>query len=384
MTIPSTARRAWLRDLRGLPDHDPGIRQSIDEAIRWLVRAQEMSISQDGGVARDFSLVKGWASSYPETTGYIVPTMLEYAEANDNKDVRASARRMLDWLVTIQFEEGGFQGGRIDSAPAVPVTFNTGQILVGLAAGVRSFGDAYLSPMQKAADWLVATQDDDGCWRKHPTPFAAPGEKAYETHVAWGLFEADRVKPASGYAAAGLKNVDWALQWQRDNGWFDKCCLSDPTRPLTHTLGYVLRGILEAYRISGDDRYLDASRRTADGILSALRADGYLPGRLYPNWRGAVSWVCLTGTVQIAHCWIALAQITGDDKYRNAGFAANKFVRRSVSVDGPAETRGAVRGSFPVSGDYGHLEFLNWSAKFFVDSMVLERKMRQSTETTDA
>ena len=27
--------------------------------------------------------------------------------------------------------EGGFQGGRIDSVPVVPVTFNTGQILIG-------------------------------------------------------------------------------------------------------------------------------------------------------------------------------------------------------------------------------------------------------------
>lgn len=40
--------------------------------------------------------------------------------------------------------------------------------------------------MRRAADWLVETQDADGCWRRHPTPFAEPGEKVYETHVAWG------------------------------------------------------------------------------------------------------------------------------------------------------------------------------------------------------
>ena len=109
------------------------------------------------------------------------------------EEARRRARRMLDWLVSIQLPEGGFQGGTIDHAPVVPVTFNTGQVLLGLAAGVEEFGEAYIEPMRRAADWLVATQDRDGCWRRHPSPFAAPGEKTYETHVAWGLLEADRV-----------------------------------------------------------------------------------------------------------------------------------------------------------------------------------------------
>ena len=68
------------------------------------------------------------------------------------------------------------------------MTFNTGQILLGLAAGVAEFGDQYRESMEQAAQWLVDTQDPDGCWRKHSTPFAKAGEKAYETHVSWGLF----------------------------------------------------------------------------------------------------------------------------------------------------------------------------------------------------
>ena len=95
----------------------------------------------------------------------------------------------------------------------------------------------YREPMQRAADWLLETQDPDGCWRRHPTPFANPGEKAYETHVSWGLFEAERIAPQRGYADAALANVRWALGNQRENGWPDKCCLRDPARPLTHTIG---------------------------------------------------------------------------------------------------------------------------------------------------
>ena len=164
------------------------------------------------------------------------------------------------------------------------MTFNTGQILIGLAAGVAVFGDDYRDSMSRAADWLANSLDDDGCWRKHRTPFAKPDDKAYETHVSWGLFDAARQAPDAEWGAAGLKQVQWALTKQHDNGWMDSCCLDDPTRPLTHTLGYALRGIIEAWLFSGDERYLVAARKLADGMMSCVREDGYLPGRI-PVWR---------------------------------------------------------------------------------------------------
>ena len=375
LRLPLAAKAASISDLRGLPKPDPGIEPAIDEAVAWLGRAQDCSATDDGGVARHYSLLKGWGASYPETTGYIVPTMLAYAAWRRDHRARQRARRMLDWLVSIQFSEGGFQGGMIDSKPVVPVTFNTGQILLGLAAGVEAFGEAYRDPMRLAADWLADSQDADGCWRKHPTPFAGPGEKAYETHVAWGLIEAARIEPDRSYGAAALANLRWALGHQRENGWIGQCCLSDPARPLTHTLGYALRGILEAYRFSGDPDLLVAARRTGEGLLSALRPNGFLPGRLSADWRAAVPWACLTGTAQIAHCWLILFEETGERTFLEAGSLANRYVRRTMAVEGRPEIRGAIRGSFPIHGDYGSFEYLNWAAKFFVDSHLLEERM---------
>jgi hypothetical protein len=378
--LPPAAAAVRRADRAGLPESDPGIERAVDEAIAWLARAQDCSRTQDGGVARHYCLLSGWGSSYPETTGYIVPTLLNIARIHGGplaEEARRRARRMLDWLVSIQFPEGGFQGGLVDSTPVVPVTFNTGQILLGLASGAQAFGDPYREPMRRAADWLVATQDADGCWRRNPTPFAEPGEKAYETHVAWGLFEAARVESAGGrYADSALANVRWALGRQRPNGWFEDCCLSDPSQPLSHTIGYALRGLVEAYLFTRDSAVLGAARKTADGLLMAIREDGFLPGRMGPDWRGTVRWSCLTGTVQIAYCWFVLYQETGRPEYREAGRAANRYVRRTIKVDGPLETRGAVRGSFPVHGGYCTYQYPNWACKFFIDSHVLELEVR--------
>jgi hypothetical protein len=374
--LPQRARQQERLDRMGLPPADPGPAQAIAANLTWLARAQDRSTTQDGGVARHFSLVDGWAPSYPETTGYIVPTVLAEAARVNDPSLRARAARMLDWLVRIQFPEGGFQGGTVTQTPATPVTFNNGQILLGLAAGSAAFdSQPYRDAMHKAAKWLVSTQDEDGCWHNFGTPFAAPGEKAYETHVSWGLFEAERVAPGGGYGDAGLKQSVWALTRQQENGWFADCCLSDPARPLTHTIGYVLRGVLEAYRLSEDAKFLEAGRKTADGLLSRVREDGFLAGRFDRNWRPAVRWSCLTGSVQIAYCWLMLFESTGDPRYLAAAQKVNAFVRRTIAIGGDPDVLGGVRGAFPIQGAYGPFEYLNWAAKFCLDAQRKEQSV---------
>jgi hypothetical protein len=371
-SLPQAAHQELARDIAGPAPNDPGCWPVIHANLAWLCRAQDCSASEDGGVARDFSLINGWATSYPETTGYIIPTFIDLANRLGDDELHRRARRMLDWCVAIQFPEGGFQGGKIDATPRVPVTFNTGQILLGLAAGVAAYGQPYRDAMQRAARWLCETQDDDGCWRRFPTPFAMPGEKAYETHVAWGLFEAERVAPGQGFGEAGLRQVDWALTKQRPNGWFESNCLSDPAAPLTHTIGYVLRGVVEAWRLSGRSDLLQAACRTADGLMGVVERDGRLPGQLDSSFGSAASYVCLTGSVQIAHSLILLSQAAGRADYARTGRMLNAFVRRTVRLDGPQDQLGGVKGSFPVNGDYGRWQYLNWAAKFCIDALLAE------------
>jgi hypothetical protein len=368
-SLPRAAKLAKAHDLQGLQATDPGCEAVIKAGLAWLGRAQDRSASNDGGFARDFSLVRGWATSYPETSGYIVPTLIAEAVYSRDPDLLARANRCLDWLLAIQFPDGGFQGGRVDQSPRVPVTFNTGQILLGLAAGAAHLDrDKYLEPMRKAASWLRDSLDEDGCWRKHPTPFSARGEKAYETHVSWGLFEAARVAPDDGFGEAGVKQVRWALTKQQPNGWFASNCLEEPEAPLTHTIGYVLRGVVEAHLWSKDAAFLDAACRTADGLMPVVASDGRLPGRLDDNWRGTVDWVCLTGSAQIAHSLFVLSRLTGNIGYKHGAKALNAYVRRSVALTGDADRLGGVKGSFPVHGEYGRFQYLNWACKFLIDS----------------
>ena len=100
-SLPAEAKAEAARDARGLPAQDPGIDAAVKAALQWLKRAQDQSASKDGGVARDFSLKTGWAVSYPETTGYIVSTMIDCGQRFQDADSLERARRMLDWLVSM-------------------------------------------------------------------------------------------------------------------------------------------------------------------------------------------------------------------------------------------------------------------------------------------
>jgi hypothetical protein len=75
-------REAWRE---GAARHQ--VRESrfhVEEAVGWLKRAHDAA--PDKGVARGYSvgwdpyfMSKGWQPSYPETTGYIIPTIFDCA-----------------------------------------------------------------------------------------------------------------------------------------------------------------------------------------------------------------------------------------------------------------------------------------------------------------
>lgn len=368
---PALAHREFWCDKLGEPGDDPGPQAMIDAGLRWICQAQDHSASSDGGVARHYSLLKGWGSSYPETTGYIVPTVLQHAALRSDSELRERARRMLDWEVSVQLDNGAVQGSTRGAEIIVPVVFDTGQVLQGLAAGVREFGETYRPAMRAAARWLLDHQDADGAWRV-ANPYAMPGDHTWDTHVAWGLLEAARVEPDAGYGEAGLKHIRWAMTHQHSDGWFDHCCLSDPTKPLTHTIGYVLRGVVEGYRFSREPAMLDSALKMARRLAQCVENDGRLSGRLNRQWQRVVPWDCLTGSSQIAICMFLLHAETGDETLRQTALALNHFVRRTVHFTGESEIVGGVKGAWPVHGEYGEFQFLNWACKFSIDASALE------------
>lgn len=370
----------------------PSRAESLRQAIDWICRAQDAA--GDGGVARCFLLAyntyfqrQGWMPSYPETTGYIIPTFFEYARLSGNRDVFARAVKMADWECSVQMPNGAVMGGTIDAVPA-PAVFNTGQVIFGWVSAFEETGDErYLIAARRAGDFLRGVQDADGAWRKALGAFASRSMPSYtyNTRTAWAM---QLLADASGreeYRDAATRNIDFALTQQQSNGWLRDNCLSDATRPLLHTIAYSLRGILEVGILVDDPRYIAAARLGADALIARQRPDGRLAGRYDARWEPAVEYSCLTGNVQMGTVWGRLFEVTGERTYLEAVSRANRFTQ-SVQWQGSGDPNldGGVAGSFPLHGNYGRFELLNWAAKFFADSLMLEDRLTKHGAAPDA
>lgn len=353
---------------------EAGIDTHLTAAAAWLERAQDATA--DDGVAAWYGIKeRGWQASYPETTGYIIPTFYDYARYAGRPEFAARARRMAEWETAVQLDHGGVRAGTVDSEIVAPTIFNTGQVLFGWARAWRETGDPrFRNALAHAAEWLVAAQDDDGAWRRFASPFASYKINSYNTRTAYGLARAALVLDDRRLRDAARANVEWAIASARPNTWLDDNCLDRNDRPLTHTIAYSLRGILEVGAILREDNYVEFAARMARAVALAQRADGALPGRLDNHWHAAARWSCLTGNAQMAINWLRLAALTGDDGFREHARRANRFNMRTQLVDGDTPAlRGALKGSFPVDGGYMTYRCPNWAAKFFMDALMLEQ-----------
>ena len=123
-------------------------------------------------------------------------------------------------------------------------------------------------------------------------------------------------------------------------------------------------------------RFVEAARLAAQALLARQREDGGLSGRFDSNWEGHARWSCLTGDAQTAIVWFRLFQLTGDRSYYEAGQRLNRFLMKTQNiVTKHPGIRGGIKGSHPIWAEYGSFEYLNWAAKFFADSLMLELEL---------
>lgn len=345
----------------------------LHAAVDWLLRAQK--VNGDGGVAASYKLLRArWTPSYPETTGYIIPSLLDYAHRYQRSEVKAAARRMAEFELTRQLPEGGFPC--LVEAPGQTgwaVAFDTGQILFGLLATYNTGGgDQYLDAAIRAGDWLVKSQLPVGYWKDYESRGSL---ETIDARVSWPLLLLSQATGRSEYHFAACRQLDWVLTQQRPDGWYDHCTFNPAEPPVTHTLAYVTEGLLESGVLSGEQRYLAAAKKSADALLAALQPSGFLPGAFGPQWKPAASWSCLTGQVQMARVWLRLAQLVKKEedrqRYRDAAERAIRFVAQTQYLSGmPDEICGGIAGSWPVFGAYLSNKYPNWAAKFFIDAVM--------------
>ena len=342
-------------------------------AMEWLKRAQDAGI--DRGVSYGVRFGEDFDVSYPETTGYICRTFVEQSALSGDSELLRRAVAMGDWEIAIQMPEGAVMGGKLSSDPT-PAVFNTGMVLLGWSALIRSTGEQrYKAAARRAMDWLLSVQERDGSWIRGNSQFALAGATLYNVYAASGLCDAGLALGEEHYVRAAIRNAELCVSRQHANGWFPDCCLANPRQPLLHTLAYTMQGLLGIGKLTGRADFIGAARRAADAEAGILSEEGYLPGMQTEAFEAAADWCCLTGSAQVSSVWSELYSLTGEDRYRQCARAANRYLMARHDIRNPdLRLRGGLPGSWPVTGPYGRLTILNWATKYLVDALSLEAR----------
>jgi hypothetical protein len=353
-------------------------RERARAAAAWLARAQDAT--PDRGVSYGYFPCdpgggNGWRPSYPETTGYIIPSLLTFAERFDDDDARRRALEMAAWEIDLQMNSGAIQGGPLCSPDVqVETAFNTGTVLHGFTAAYRVTGDVrFLAAGRRAGDFLVGDQDADGYFRSHG-PFVSRGRiKTYTCLCGWALYRLGQDTGEDQYKHAALAAVEAAVRQQRPNGWFANNCIANPEAPLLHAICYTLQGILEVGMLSARKDLVEAARRGTDPLVDRISRKGFSYGSFAPDWKPAASWACLVGSAQLAIVCYRLHESTRESRYRAAADRLVNYLKALQVMDSanPA-INGAIAGSFPIMGRYMTAGYPNWATKYFLDCLMLQ------------
>lgn len=371
-SVEARDKLRWRKFYR--PTAGAGFDEHLRAAVDWLLRAQDAG--DDKGVSYGTQFGSSFDVSYPETTGYIIPTFIQLADYYKDPTFLERAIAMGDWEISVQLADGSVMAGKYfaDNRTPAPALFNTGQVLLGWAALGKATGEQrFLDAGRRAGQWMIDHQEPDGNWIRGNSPYADSRNTLYNVKAAWGLYETGAACSWNEAIDSAVKNARYCLTRQNDHGWFANCCLDDAAFPLLHTQAYTMQGLVGIGAGTGQSDFIEGARRLADPLIDIMGDDGFLPGRFNEDFSQRALWACMTGSAQTGIVWSRLFDLLGDPRYAQASKRVNSYLsnHHDLTHENPA-IRGGVPGSWPVSGGYQAYGINNWGVNFYVESMLFE------------
>ena len=289
---------------------DPG-RWALGRAADWLLSKQTRSRG-DWAVRRANVAPGGWFfehfnEHYPDSDDTAkVLLALEFARGGDAARQREAERRALEWLVGMQSSDGGWAAFDADNSATIltQVPFAdhnamldptcadiTGRALEALSRRAPGF---YADAVRRGRDYLLRTQEEDGCWYGR-----------WGVNYVYGTCFALRGLQAAGVGqtdATLLRAAEWIRSVQNaDGGWgespssYDDPGLratgeSTPSQTAWALMGLFAAGDLESGSVEEGVRYL-LDRQTQEGTWQEQACTGsgfpgvfYLRYHMYPQY----------------------------------------------------------------------------------------------------
>ena len=305
---------------RPRPISESGRNNSAIRALNWIAKNELPA----GGIRVHSESESG----YPEVTGYLIPTLLNYEQ-------NSLAIRLARWLISVQLADGSFAG-----PDGVSYAFDTSQVLRGLLTIVNRLPETR-EACRKAAEYLcsLALTHSSRGFGSSPSPRIPESIHLYSI-------------PPLLEAASQFDHVEYRKIAENCVRFYFSLPNSFGTKYLTHYLGYSLEAAIDLNRA-------DLAANPLSYLQARQKRDGSVRGR------AGVSWVCVPGLAQLAICWYK----TGRAEPANAAMG---WLERHQ------EPSGGFTGSKGLWSDYFPRVEVPWATKFYLDAHFLRQEARRA------
>jgi hypothetical protein len=354
----------------------------LKAAISWLLNAND-KVHQKG-IPGFYSLVEGWYSSYPETTGYLIETFLNYYHQSKDENILNLAIKMADWEIDIQLPSGAVRGFCLKSGLSEkPMIFDSGQVIIGWNALYKFTKDTkYLESSIRAAHWTATNQNHQCLWDK----FVYKNHcGTYFSRVAFALIETAILSNREDLFSTGTKFMNWVLSQQNENGYFDNVGFLPEKMSFIHNISYTLEGLILTASTANilipelTDKYFKSVEITLDSLLSIFSKHQTFYGEYKNDWTAtSKQYIGLPGLAQIAWCYFRMFQVTNKNAYFTTANELIRIIKKTQILDTKNKSiYGGIFGSFPIWGKYQRWRIVSWGAKFFIDALLEKNKAEQ-------
>ncbi len=354
-----------LKDIFALHSTNKKSVDALSFGVDWIINSFRATAGK--GSSASYSLFRGWDVGYPETTGYIIPTLLNFSSFSSSRqdEILEICLAAGDWLLSMQKTDGSFSGHGTEKS----FVFDTGQIIFGMAALYRLTSHTkYKEAIISSANWIIKCQSEGGEWgdqsfdgRAHP----------YDTRVAWSLLEAFDIVGDERYRSAAVSQLDWALGRISENAWINNLEISAKGESFLHFIAYATEGLLVSGKILSNQSYIDGAAMVINKLYLLSMKDN-LKSFYSKNWESTSGSFCLTGISQTAILFKKYFNICDDESFLLEAERLDSFVaKRQVIKTKWSGISGGISGSSPIWGRYMPFKFINWATKFYIDSILV-------------
>ena len=307
--------------------------------------------------------LKAWSKPYPETTGYLIPTLIQLEKQMDIKTTNL-VDSCMQWLAKeVQHKDGAFPSLYADNTR--PSLFNSAQIALGFEAYAQK-SNQYYDEELKLTNWLEDHIRKGGKGIHYKGDFVP----TYYSRVVWPALLLG-IKHDNDMLQEASKKLLSELLKRIDKSYFPLQAGFQGNIAFSHTLAYTVRGFMESALLLEDYSLLELCKHQIDAQIQILESNNYnFAGRYGPGWKGDYSFRCLTGEWQWIIIFLKAAKLFNEKTYLHVSSQLIGKMPNSNFL----YPEGAVPGSWPSWGSYMRMKAPNWAAKFALDALLLYKK----------